>query len=180
MFRDTLFPRARTFDRTWIRRNHRDEQPSVFNIPLACHESGKAASQRIALRTSGEPGNDGSKLRHHQSSICNLKSAMLCWGARILAKPSLRENLGTTAPNFAATNSHSAISNLQCSAGVPGFEPGNDGSKGRCLTTWLHPSFRVAQVCRCTPIHGRKRANPIKQKAQFSKNRAKNIPKKGF
>lgn len=25
-------------------------------------------------------------------------------------------------------------------AGVPGFEPGNDGTKNRCLTTWLHPN----------------------------------------
>ena len=24
-------------------------------------------------------------------------------------------------------------------AGVPGFEPGNGGTKNRCLTTWLHP-----------------------------------------
>lgn len=25
-------------------------------------------------------------------------------------------------------------------AGVPGFEPGSGGSKGRCLTAWLHPN----------------------------------------
>lgn len=24
-------------------------------------------------------------------------------------------------------------------AGVPGFEPGNGGTKTRCLTTWLYP-----------------------------------------
>ena len=25
-------------------------------------------------------------------------------------------------------------------AGVPGFEPGNGGTKIRCLTAWLHPN----------------------------------------
>ena len=25
-------------------------------------------------------------------------------------------------------------------AGVPGFEPGNVGTKNRCLTTWRHPN----------------------------------------
>ena len=25
-------------------------------------------------------------------------------------------------------------------AGVPGFEPGNAGTKNRCLTTWRHPN----------------------------------------
>jgi hypothetical protein len=27
-------------------------------------------------------------------------------------------------------------------AGAPGFEPGNVGTKNRCLTTWRHPNWR--------------------------------------
>jgi hypothetical protein len=27
-------------------------------------------------------------------------------------------------------------------AGVLGFEPRNDGTKNRCLTTWLHPNAK--------------------------------------
>lgn len=26
-------------------------------------------------------------------------------------------------------------------AGAPGFEPGNGGTKNRCLTAWLHPNY---------------------------------------
>ncbi len=104
-----------------------------------------------------------------------------CWGARILAKPSLRENLGMSRlliPHL--HNSQSAIINPQFRAGVPGFEPGNDGSKGRCLTTWLHPSFFETHDSVFPPVPCYFSGNPIKKKAQFVKNRAKNIPKKGF
>src|SRR5690606_40948171 len=31
-------------------------------------------------------------------------------------------------------------------AGAPGFEPGNDGTKNRCLTAWLRPN---ASTLRC-------------------------------
>ncbi len=27
--------------------------------------------------------------------------------------------------------------------GIPGFEPGNDGVKVRCLTAWLYPNNRM-------------------------------------
>ena len=28
-------------------------------------------------------------------------------------------------------------------AGVPGFEPGHDGIKTRCLTAWLYPNANI-------------------------------------
>ena len=28
-------------------------------------------------------------------------------------------------------------------AGVPGFEPGNDGIKTRCLTAWRYPNWKT-------------------------------------
>ena len=30
-------------------------------------------------------------------------------------------------------------------AGVDGFEPSNGASKGRCLTTWLHPNDKIKE-----------------------------------
>lgn len=31
-------------------------------------------------------------------------------------------------------------------AGAPGFEPGNGGTKNRCLTAWLRPTGRCRSV----------------------------------
>jgi hypothetical protein len=39
-------------------------------------------------------------------------------------------------------------------AGVPGFEPGSGGSKGRCLTTWLHPNrWDISHSNKKRPTH---------------------------
>src|SRR5690349_11485557 len=32
-------------------------------------------------------------------------------------------------------------------AGAPGFEPGNVGTKNRCLTTWRRPNSRQSRLC---------------------------------
>lgn len=34
-----------------------------------------------------------------------------------------------------------------CLAGAPGFEPGNVGTKNRCLTTWRRPNSRQSRSC---------------------------------
>ena len=33
-------------------------------------------------------------------------------------------------------------------AGAPGFEPGNDGTKNRCLTAWLRPKMMAGSLAR--------------------------------
>lgn len=36
---------------------------------------------------------------------------------------------------------------LRGMAGAPGFEPGNVGTKNRCLTTWRRPNCRQSRLC---------------------------------
>ena len=44
-------------------------------------------------------------------------------------------------------NSEQVPSQLNIKAGMAGFEPANDDTKSRCLTTWLHPNdgYTIAQ-----------------------------------
>src|SRR5215218_9075294 len=51
--------------------------------------------------------------------------------------------------------------NIRRLAGAPGFEPGNGGTKNRCLTTWRRPSSPVVPesdaTYRQTPMSGQSR-----------------------
>lgn len=47
-------------------------------------------------------------------------------------------------------------------AGAPGFEPGNVGTKNRCLTTWRRPNCRQSRLCGALLAEQPKSTMPMK------------------
>ena len=55
-------------------------------------------------------------------------------------------------------------------AGAPGFEPGNGGTKNRCLTAWLRPSRPSGQAMPHAYIYGHRPAQCTPARPQPHRN----------
>lgn len=68
-------------------------------------------------------------------------------GSSALTTPSNHELIGFMEDRKGTLGSHVPGTDLRGMAGAPGFEPGNVGTKNRCLTTWRRPNCRQSRLC---------------------------------
>ncbi len=66
--------------------------------------------------------------------------APLIWTSRPRRAPALAEHRNELSDRLNSTAHYLDFSGRFLLAGAPGFEPGNGGTKNRCLTTWRRPN----------------------------------------